>query len=58
VTYVLHDLYKMPMKNKTWYPNPTEDIDGINKILKDSDMIESFQVITGEFHENEKKRIE
>ena len=51
VTYVLHKLYKMPMKNKTWYPNPTEDIDGIIKIFKDSDMIESFKVII----EDEKK---
>lgn len=26
--------------NKKWYKNPTEDIDGIRKILEDADMIE------------------
>ena len=39
-TYVLQKIYKMPMINKKWYPNPTEDIDGIIKIMKESDMIE------------------
>jgi hypothetical protein len=47
-TYVLQDLYRIPMKNKCWYPNKTEDIDGMVKILQESDMLESYKVISEE----------
>lgn len=45
-TYILNELYKMPMKNKNWMKNPDGTIDGILNILEKSDMIESKRVVS------------
>lgn len=45
-TYILQDFYKFPMINKMWVPNPDETPDGIVKLIKDADMIESIQVVS------------
>jgi|SRR3974390_1203805 len=43
-TYCLQFLYKMPMINKTWTPNPSGEGWDILEIIKKLDMIESFEV--------------
>lgn len=54
-TYILNDFYKFPMINKKWYKNPTEDIDGMLKIMEDSNMIESKKILSKEeLEENDK----
>lgn len=44
-TYALNHLYKFPMTNKVWTPNPEGKAEGILKIMKDLDMIESCRVV-------------
>lgn len=45
-TYILQDLYKFPMVNKTWLSNPEETGDGILKLIENADMIESINIIS------------
>lgn len=44
-TYVLNDLYRFPLKNKKWMKNSNGTPEGILKLLKESDMIESLKII-------------
>jgi hypothetical protein len=44
-TFILHSLYKFPMINKKWYPNPKETPEGIIELMRDADMIESIKII-------------
>jgi len=43
-TYVLNDIYKFPMINKTWTPNPSGDSWGIVEIMEKLDMIEHSRI--------------
>lgn len=43
-TYALQYLYKFPMVNKTWLPNPDGTGMGIIDLIKKVDMIESIQI--------------
>ena len=45
-TYVLNDLYKIPMINTAWYVNPDGSPAGMLKILEETDMIESIKYHT------------
>ena len=44
-TLILQDFYKLPLKNKGWYLNETEDQAGMFKILQDTNMIESIRIL-------------
>jgi hypothetical protein len=44
-TYVLQDIYKFPMKDKVWTPNPSGEGQGILEIIEKLDMIESAIII-------------
>lgn len=39
-TLVLHDIYKLPMYYKHWFPNPTGTFEALLQIMKDNDLIE------------------
>lgn len=43
-TYVLQELYKLPMINKIWTPNPSGESWGILEIMQKLDMIESSTI--------------
>lgn len=43
-TYVLNYMYKLPMINKVWTPNPSGKGMGIFEIIKKLDMIESIRI--------------
>lgn len=45
VTYVLNEIYKMPMIHKVWTPNPCGTGEGILEIIRKLDMIESARII-------------
>lgn len=44
-TLVLQELYRFPMINKTWLPNPDGTPEGIVKLIQDIDMIENIKVV-------------
>lgn len=44
-TYVLQDLYQLPIVNKNWYPNKDESPCGILDILAKTNMIDSYEVV-------------
>jgi len=43
-TYILNDIYKLPMINKIWNPNPSGDSWGIVEIVERLAMIEYFRM--------------
>jgi hypothetical protein len=43
-TYVLNDIYKFPMINKIWTPNPSGEPRGIIEIMQKIDMIEYSRI--------------
>lgn len=43
-TYALQYLYKFPMVNKRWFPNPEETGMGIVNLIQKADMIESMKI--------------
>ncbi len=43
-TYVLNKIYEIPMVNKIWTKNPDGSPEGIVKIIKDLDMVESMRI--------------
>ncbi len=47
-TYLLKDMYRMPMIHKSWHPNPCGTADGLIKIMEDTDMIESKRIVGSE----------
>jgi hypothetical protein len=44
-TLILHDMYKLPMVNKYWFPNPKGTFMALLEIMKKNDLIESSKVI-------------
>lgn len=44
-TEILQFFYQLPLKDKIWKKNPSEDVIGIIEIIKDLDMIESYKII-------------
>lgn len=44
-TLVLHDMYKLPMVNKHWFPNPKGTFMSLLEIMKQNDLIEYAKVI-------------
>lgn len=47
-TFILQDMYKMPMINKRWYKNPTGDLDKLIEIMLKNDLVESIVKVKGE----------
>ncbi len=43
-TFVLQQMYKMPMVKKIWTPNPSGEAMGIVDIIRDLDMVESSRL--------------
>lgn len=43
-TYVLNDIYQMPMKHKHWLRNESGTPEGIVELIQQADMIESFRI--------------
>lgn len=46
-TFVLQDMYRLPMINKNWFSNKDGTLDSLVKLMKEKDLIESIQIITG-----------
>lgn len=44
-TYILNDLYKIPMRKKIWLKNKSGTPEGMFDLIKDADMIESIKSI-------------
>src|SRR5574338_731349 len=44
-TKCLHEIYKFPMVEKNWFPNPKGTVDGLIDVMKENDLIESIQRI-------------
>lgn len=45
-TFVLQDMYRLPMINKNWFSNKEGTLDSLIKLMKQKDLIESIQIIT------------
>lgn len=42
-TKCLHEMYKFPMKEKHWFPNPEGTVKSLIELMKKEDLIESIQ---------------
>lgn len=43
-TRLLQELYKIPIVNKQWYPNPCGTPEGIIELIQKADMVESMRI--------------
>lgn len=43
-TKCLHEIYKFPMIDKYWFPNPSGDIKGLIEIMKKNNLIDYMEV--------------
>jgi hypothetical protein len=44
-TKCLHEIYKFPMKEKHWFPNPKGTVEGLIEVMQANDLIESIKKV-------------